>query len=280
MKRTLYIFLFLLISLNFSCFLFKKTEKTIDMLDGSKNINEESFSNEILVNTITDSLSANNMNFTSLSANFSGNYKSAENSLPLKGIIRIKEGEFIWISLKPIMGIELGRVLFTSDSIKYIDRMKNEYFMENYSYIKKMFGFDLNYKSIEAILTNRFFVYPPDNTILSYYLVNNESVKANTLSAIGIFSDINMNHSIVFSDIKNYIVSNNINLLDKNQQISFTYSEFQIINGKNFPKNIFVRIFENNKILTIDFNYKTIVTDKIFSKSFKIPDNYKRIYFD
>lgn len=229
---------------------------------------------------ITDSLNKNSLSYKTFSANFSGSYETNDQILPLKGIIRIKKDQFIWISLRPILSIEIGRLLFTQDSIKYLDRMKNEYFAENYSYIQKNFGFDINYSIIESAVTNKFFVYPSENTVESYFLIDNESEKPNTLNAAGIFSNINLSHSIVFSDKNYYITENTLKLLDKNKKVTFNYSNFKDINEIKFPHNVLINIFDNSKKSLIDLKYASIIKNKEFNLNFKIPENYKRIHFD
>lgn len=229
---------------------------------------------------ITDSLNKKSLSYETFSANFSGSYESNDQILPLKGIIRIKKDQFIWISLRPILSIEIGRLLFTQDSIKYLDRMKNEYFAENYSYIQKNFGFDMNYTIIESAVTNKFFVYPPGNTVESYFLIDNESEKPNTLNAAGIFLNINLSHSIVFSDKNCYITENTLKLLDKNKKVTFNYSNFKDIYEIKFPHNVLINIFDNSKKSLIDLKYASIIKNKEFNLNFKIPENYKRIHFD
>ena len=229
---------------------------------------------------ITDSLNKNSLSYKTFSANFSGSYETNDQILPLKGIIRIKKDQFIWISLRPILSIEIGRLLFTQDSIKYLDRMKNEYFAENYSYIQKNFGFDMNYKIIESAVTNKFFVYPPENTVESYFLIENESEKPNTLNAAGIFSEINLSHSIIFSGNNYYITENKLKLLDKNKKVTFYYSNFKDIYGIKFPHNVLIKIFDNSKESSIGLEYSTIIKNKEFGLNFKIPENYKRLHFD
>lgn len=281
MIETLYkYFLFsLLITVLTSCSLFKtNVKKDIEERD-SKNYNETDRIDKNAL-AVKDSLYSNSLSFNTFSAGFSGSYQSKEQNLPLKGHIRIKKDQFIWISLRPMLNIEIGRILFTEDSIKYLDRMKKEYFAENYNYIKKHFGFKMNYSIIESVLTNTFFLYPPDNSEAAYFLIENESTGANTLNAVGIYSDINLSHNIMFSGHNYYITENKINLLDNNKKVIFYYSNFKVLNNTEFPSNVLVNIFDNSKESLIDLEYSGILINKEFDLNFKIPSTYKQRSFD
>ncbi|MCD4795069.1 MAG: DUF4292 domain-containing protein [Bacteroidales bacterium] len=274
---------YLIISLIFtiltSCGIFRKNVKVdIEELENEEYDESIRIDKEALM--IADSLNKNSLSFKTFTASFSGNYESDDQNLPLKGVIRIKNDQFIWISLRPVLSIEIGRALFTRDSIKYLDRMKNEYFAESYSYIHKNFGFEMNYTVIESAITNKFFAYPPGNTVESYFLTENESVKANTLNAAGIFSNINMSHSINFSDINYYITENKLKLLDKNRKATFIYSNFTDIYGTKFPHNILIKISDNSKTSSINIKYSSIIKNKEFDLNFKIPKNYKQLHFE
>ena len=250
----------------------------------SLRIDNEEYNDNVRIDKdaliVIDSLKEKSIFFETFSASFTGKYENNDQNIPLKGMIRIKKDQFIWISLRPALSIEIGRLLITQDSIKYLDRMKNEYLAESYSYIQKNFGLEMNYNIIESAVTNKFFAYPPGNTKEAYFLIQNESQKANTLSATGIFFNFNLSHNIVFSDKSYNIIENNLKLLDKNKKVRFLYSEFKDIYGIKFHHNILINIFDNSKISSIDIKYSSIVRNKEFELNFKIPENYKRKHFE
>lgn len=274
-----YLFIGIVLITVTSCGLLRKNVKNDIEENDNKEINDDTkIDKEALV--VTDSLKRNSLSYKNFSASFEGSFESNDKKLPLKGIIRIKKDEFIWISLRPVLSIEIGRLVLTNDSIIYLDRLKNEYFAENYSYIKKNFGFEMNYSIIESALTNKFFMYPPGNTLAAYFLINNEGSETNTLNAAGIYSDTNLSHSIRFSGSYYYITENKIKFPDKNMYATFIYSDFKYLYGIKFPFNVNVNVFENSKKSNIEMNYSSISNNKEFGLNFKIPKNYKKIHFE
>ena len=66
--------------------------------------------------------------------------------------LRIKKDSAIWISITPILGIEMARVLITQDTVKLMNRNDSEYFIGDFDYINNLFGAALDYQMLEALL--------------------------------------------------------------------------------------------------------------------------------
>jgi hypothetical protein len=66
--------------------------------------------------------------------------------------IRIKKDSAIWLSITPLLGIEMARVLITQDSVKFLNRASKEYFLGDFRYLNKLFGTEIDYQMMEALL--------------------------------------------------------------------------------------------------------------------------------
>jgi hypothetical protein len=65
--------------------------------------------------------------------------------------IRIQHDQKIWISITAIAGIEVARALITPDSIFLINRLQSVYVKQPFSYINKIAGDQVNYKTLEPL---------------------------------------------------------------------------------------------------------------------------------
>lgn len=65
--------------------------------------------------------------------------------------LRIRKDSAIWMSISK-MSIEAARIVITSDSVKILNRLNKEYFIGDFGYINKIFGTDLDYQMMEALL--------------------------------------------------------------------------------------------------------------------------------
>jgi len=78
---------------------------------------------------------------------FSGN----SNDVTLN--IRIRKDQEIWVSVTAIAGIEVARALITPDSILVMNKLQSVYLRKPFSYIHKYTGNQVNYQTLESLLT-------------------------------------------------------------------------------------------------------------------------------
>ncbi|MCK9255964.1 MAG: DUF4292 domain-containing protein [Bacteroidales bacterium] len=147
-KKQNIIIVFLLLAVLISC-------KTVRYVNGGKT-------ETIRPQKLYRYLEENSFNFESLSLKFSANLDFAESSQSFSGNIRIKHDSIIWISLRSF-NVEGIRVVITKDSVKFINRLDNTYYLGDFSFLQSEYELDIDYSTFEAILSNNFFFYPPSN---------------------------------------------------------------------------------------------------------------------
>jgi hypothetical protein len=74
-----------------------------------------------------------------------------------RATMRVRRDHFIWFSITAPLGIEIGRVLLTPDSVKFINSHDKTYFINDYSYFHDRYGINLTFDCIQRILSNHFF---------------------------------------------------------------------------------------------------------------------------
>jgi len=55
------------------------------------------------------------------------------------------------------LNIPVGRIWLTPDSVKFINYLENNYFIDDYSYLSSVLGMDLDFQTIHAIISNNVF---------------------------------------------------------------------------------------------------------------------------
>lgn len=239
-----------------------------------KNINKNENPNYREIGKIRKEVNSNNLKFNTFTAGFSGIYKDNKRQLPLNGIIKIKKNTFIWVSIRPFLGIELARILLTTDSIKYIDKANNQYFKENYGYFKKIYGFNINYKLAENLLTNKIFTYSQEENLINYTLKNEDKLyilqKENKTKAYSYIHSLSVNKDFNLNQ-------NRLTIKNNTKSIIFDYENFLEINSKHFPKKITITTINNNITGKIILEFRNIKINSSVNAKFRIPRNYKKI---
>jgi hypothetical protein len=278
MKLRLFIFTVFIATLLTSCGLLKNHQTdpaVIDKTDSVK-VDKHAFKPDPEVVKFVEALKPGYLKYETLAMKFSGEILDNENnSTPLKGIIRMKRDSFVWISVRPGLGIELARASFTTDSVKFLDRMKSTYFAGSYAFTDSAFSVYTDYNMIQSLLTNQFFVYHPDKNLKPDYgkfkikkmaadteLFYKDSVNTNAYEQIVRFS----------ADMKILQVSALSAALQRNVVVN--YSDFVLFNNANIAKHIEAVITEKGKTTKMILDLSDFELNMPAKYTFKIPNSY------
>ena len=66
--------------------------------------------------------------------------------------LRMRKDSVIWASISPALGIEVIRFSATKDSIKFIDRIHNKYFIGGYDTLGRMLKTDIDLEILQSLL--------------------------------------------------------------------------------------------------------------------------------
>ncbi len=237
-----------------------------------KNIKKHRTNEISEVKKIINNNQKKTLTFNTFSASFSGKYSDDTQNLPLKGIIKIKKDNFIWITVRPFLGIEIAKIMLTPDSIKYADKINKRSFAEDYKYLEKKYGIKMNYLSVEKIFTNIPTGYPSQTDIINYQITETDSVyilKYNNKYL----------HKLTFN--KNYMLTEN-EVSEKNKQITvkINYSDFKVFDDKYFPLKMSFFAKKQNKKSNAEITFKNIKINETLQVKFSVSKHYKKINID
>lgn len=172
-----------------------------------------------------------------------------ERKVNVSATCKIKKDSVLYLSIQPFLGIEMFRAEFTTDSLRVFDKMNRRYYVADYSYFRNRFGVDVDFHSLQSLLTAQFFC------------VGNKTIKAdscklkpltNGLNSIE-FATKNMTQSTEIS-AQNLIQLVLIKAIAKDYQMQTTYSDYSLQNGVNFPQTIALKIGNQTTQASCDFS--------------------------
>jgi hypothetical protein len=79
-------------------------------------------------------------------------YKDDNQEVSAAVDIRMKRDSIIWMSIKPMLGIEVMRIVITKDSILILDRMNKSMNLMNMNELSKKISFPLSFKMAESLI--------------------------------------------------------------------------------------------------------------------------------
>lgn len=227
-------------------------------------------------------LKANELDYTFFSARFNAKFNQGKKENSLSGQIRMYRDSLIWISLSPLAGIEMARVLITNDSIMFINRIESTYFVGSFDYVNKVINSTLDFDMLQSFLTGNDFsryentsfkgtidnmeykLVTTDRRKLKKYLKNNE--------------DVNIPIQNIWLNPETFkitrILIKEVTMSERKAEARY---EHETVGTQLVPSTIHFEVETNTQKSTIDIQYSKIMLQDSLQFPFKIPEKYNRI---
>lgn len=234
---------------------------------------------------LVNKLLLNEFQFNTISAKASVELTdTSRKTTSFKTHIRIKQDSAIWISITPILGIEMARVLITRDTVKLLNRVKKEYFIGDFKYINKLFGSDLDYQMIEALLIGNSLDFEKEGKLHSkvdrkkglYYLstVKKRIIKKELekeKDKLKNQAQVLWLDPITFK-IKEILLSTP----ESDNTLTGVYSNYHELGSQILPYEMLFTL-QSNSSVQISVEYTKFSVGKSLTFPFKIPSKYEQV---
>ncbi len=197
--------------------------------------------------------------------------------------LRIRKDSAIWMSITALK-LEAARVLITQDSVKLINRIKKEYFVGDFEYINTMFGADMDYQMLEALLIGNSLDFNIDERVHSrvdrkkelYYLSTEKKRKVKKELQKD-KEKIKKDAQVLWLDpvtfkIKELLLSSP----ETNRSLSGSYYDYKELETQLIPDKMRFS-FKSQASSEIEVNYSKFSSGKSLSFPFKISSKYVQI---
>lgn len=234
--------------------------------------------NPVPFEDLLEKIESNTFNFSSLTIKrINCQYSNGKSKTGFIASLKAEKNSRILISLTKL-NIPVGRVLLTPDSVKYVNYISQNYFTDDYSYLSKILNMELNFETVQSIISNnavQFIEKATDNnksaiqsTIESgMYLIQN-TIKNNANPVL---------HQMFFTP-ENYLLTRlNIEDNSEKRKINVVFNDFQLINDKQYPGNIEMDFSSPGGKVELSLRNSGFSTDKIESFNFSIPTDYEKL---
>jgi hypothetical protein len=97
--------------------------------------------------------SARNRQFGEMHSKVNISYKVGEQGQSFSARVRMKQDSIIWVSIAPLLGIEMVRAVITPDSLKLFDRFGKRFYRGRFDRLNQLLGVDLNFAMLQSLIT-------------------------------------------------------------------------------------------------------------------------------
>lgn len=205
-----------------------------------------------------------------------------------KMYIRMRQDSAIWVSAT-YYAVEVARFLFLPDTMKFMDRKNNKFYVGDYSYLKDRFQVDGNFDVLQALILSN-----------SSELLNGEDSKERKLKSSrgeGVYlidfihrgvrrrmmrrdegkDESHMEVGLQVDPSTFRIKQTTITELESERTLNAAYSEFKEVCNSSFPYVSEFSVSAPNQQAKVKTSVMKLAADKEVSLSFTIPDKYEAL---
>ena len=235
---------------------------------------------EFLINKLKES----ELKFNTLSAKFTATYFRNKKKTSVSGQLRIKRDSMIWISVTPLMGIEMIRFALTQDSIRYVNRMNSTYLKKDFRFINSMLNKTLDYDMAQAFLVGNDFSLYETNTFRAS--VDNHEYKLSTSNRLKLRrfvrrseEEISIPLQSIWLNPDSFKITRVVLKEAERDSRKFTaeYSAFEDAAGQQIPVILNYKIETDKEKVRIAIEYSKVQLDQDVSFPFSISEGYTPI---
>ena len=170
-------------------------------------------------------------------------------------------------------GIELARVVLTPDSVIYVNKLEHEYYAGDYTFLRRVFGFPLDFNMTQSLLNGVDFkdfddsLHRVEEDGKLYYVAPQ---RTNTSGTISIMQSIEIGEGGVIRD-------NDITDLKTMRDFDIEYEDYKEIDSIPFFTKFEVEM-ETDEV-EMEVQLKNIRFNVPGPTSIRIPENFKEVEF-
>lgn len=196
------------------------------------------------------------------------------------------------------LNIPVGRLWLTPDSVKFINYLEDKYLLDDYSYLSSMLDMNLNFQTINAVISNNMFSLRDDNrdyreyqaTIDSgmYVLQSVKKLKAIRISpkmserkiarrTRRIVDEAPVRQSLYVDPVTFKL--RKIKMADavNSRSVSIEFSDFVEVGKQLYPGEIFLHFLSPDNNMQMRIKLSNFSMDEEKGVRFKVPEKFTRV---
>lgn len=192
--------------------------------------------------------------------------------------LRIKEDSAVWVSIAPLLGIELFRMVITADSVKLVDRLNKRYFTDSLAVLETMTKVPVSFDVLQSLLTGTLVNLHPaqkyrTSRIIDHYQMGMKSRGKLRREFRKSMHDIPIAHQMQIARNGTRLIGTFLKDLSTGNLVRAKYSEFELIGEKEFPTEMDIHTAGSGKV-RIKLEWSRVKIGEPVNQPFKIPNKY------
>ncbi len=235
----------------------------------NKIVSDRKLDSNISAKAVIKTHYQNHLDFNTLSGKLKITYSDGESSQGVSVSLRMKKDEAIWMSAP----LGMVKAYITPGRVSFYNKLQNEYFDGDFSYLSKVLGTKLDFDKLQNLLLGQALF---DMRQGKYNLsVSHENYELKPKKPMEIFKILFQVEPINFK-----IASQQLSQPMQNRSLDIRYKNYQKINKWILPNEILILAIEHTKRNEITIEYRNIEFDRPVNFPYKIPKGFNEIILD
>ena len=238
---------------------------TLGACKSTKSVTGGEVDSKLSAKNIINAHYSNQSKFKTLRGRVKIDYANGDNYQGVNVSLRMEKDKVIWMSAP----LGVVKVHITPNKVSFYNKLQNEYFDGDFSYLSELLGTELDFEKVQ-------------NLLLGNAVLDLRKEKFNTEVYNGNYQLKPKNAQEFFKILfqlepKNFkIASQEISQPEKARQLQARYT-YQDISGNVLPEDVKITAEEAGGLTTIDLNFRNLELNKPISFPYEVPRGYNKI---
>lgn len=208
----------------------------------------------------------NQLVYKTISGRMKIDYSDGDSSQGVSVSLRMEKGKAIWISAP----LGIVKAYITPKRVSFYNKLENEYFDGDFSYLSNLLGTELNFEKVENLLLGQAIFNLKQE---KYHIaINSGNYELKPKKAQELFK------ALFQIEPQNYkMAAQQISQPWENRLLEIKYKNYQEIDKKIFPNEIGIVATDGDSQTLIEIQYKNIEFNRNMNFPYKIPKGFKKI---
>lgn len=236
---------------------------------GTKVVADGTVDERLSAKSIIKAHDANKTNFKTLRGKLKIDYTNGDDSQSFAVSLRMEKDQGIWISAP----FGIVKAYITPDRVSFYNKLDNEYFDGNFSYLSQLLGTEVDFVSVQNLLLGEaIFDLKKDK-----YLVNSTDTnyRLTPKTAKELFK------VLLQIEPKNFkMASQQVSQPAKGRLLQIDYKNYQNVGPTVWPNKIFISAVDGTTENAITLEYRNLELNQKLNFPYTIPKGYKEIVLE
>ena len=229
-------------------------------------LSEGSVDDSLSIKNVIRKHKAGDVDFNTLSGRLGIDYSDGEDAQKVTVSLRMKRDEVIWLSAP----LGIIKVLITPERVSFYNKLNNEYFDGDYSYLNKLLGSEIDFGKLQNLLLGQSVIsLQGRNYDLQYSADSYELKPKPSLDFYKLFLKIEPKYF--------RLASQQLAQPTQKRLMEVHYTSYQEIQGELLPDRIKIAAINQQDRITIGIIYKQVELNRDLRFPYKIPKGFNPV---